>query len=67
MGLVTTLTYTFTQRSRVLSALSKALLSIAAAVSVYTETVGRARAAAELTRMGYHVEAKRLMLGEDLS
>ena len=67
MGLVTTLTYTFTQRSRVLSALSKALLSIAASVSVYAETVGRARAAAELTRMGYHVEAKRLMLGEDLS
>jgi len=67
MGLVTTLTYTFTQRSRVLSALSKALLSIAASVSVYTEIVGRARAAAELTRMGYHVEAKRLMLGEDLS
>lgn len=67
MGLVTTLTYTFTQRSRVLSALSKALLSMAAAVSVYTETVGRARAAAELTRMGYHVEAKRLMLGEELS
>ena len=46
---------------------SKALLSIAASVSVYTETVGRARAAAELTRMGYHVEAKRLMLGDDLS
>ena len=40
---------------------------MAAAVSVYTETVGRARAAAELTRMGYHVEAKRLMLGEELS
>lgn len=64
---MTTLTYTFTQRSRVLSALGKALLSMAAAISVYTETVGRARAAAELTRMGYHVEAKRLMLGEDLS
>ena len=67
MGLVTTLTYTFTYTNRVLSALGKALLSMAAAISVYTETVGRARAAAELTRMGYHVEAKRLMLGENLS
>jgi len=32
----------------------------------YTETVGRARAAAELTRQGYNEEAKRLMLGKDL-
>ena len=32
----------------------------------YMYTMGRARAAAELVRMGYHEEAKRLMTGEDL-
>lgn len=29
------------------------------------ESAGRARAAAELTRMGYHAEAKNIMLGKD--
>ena len=32
------------------------------AMIAYTETAGRARAAAELTRQGYHEEAKALML-----
>tara|TARA_R110002126_G_scaffold256181_2_gene399213 strand:+ start:589 stop:789 length:201 start_codon:yes stop_codon:yes gene_type:complete len=32
----------------------------------YMYTMGRARAAAELVRMGYHEEAKRLMTGEML-
>jgi hypothetical protein len=31
----------------------------------FFETLGRARAAAELTRMGYYKEAKRLMLEVD--
>ncbi len=31
----------------------------------YMYTMGRARAAAELARMGYHEEAKRLMTGAD--
>ena len=31
----------------------------------FFESVGRARAAAELTRQGYHEEAKRLMLEVD--
>jgi hypothetical protein len=29
------------------------------------ESAGRARAAAELSRQGYHQEAKNLMLGKD--
>ena len=29
------------------------------------ESAGRARAAAELSRMGYHEEAKNIMLGKD--
>jgi len=32
----------------------------------YMYTMGRARAATELARMGYHEEAKRLMTGEML-
>jgi hypothetical protein len=32
----------------------------------YMYTIGRARAAAELVRMGYNEEAKRLMTGEML-
>jgi len=31
----------------------------------FFESVGRARAAAELSRQGYHAEARRLMLRED--
>ena len=31
----------------------------------FGESAGRARAAAELSRMGYHAEAKNLMLGKD--
>jgi len=31
----------------------------------YMYAMGKARAAAELTRMGYHKEAKRLMTGAD--
>ena len=30
-----------------------------------TESAGRARAAAELSRMGYHAEAKKLMMERD--
>jgi len=31
-----------------------------------SESAGRARAASELSRMGYHQEAKALMLGKDI-
>ena len=31
----------------------------------FGENVGRARAASELSRMGYHEEAKNVMLGKD--
>lgn len=42
--------------------MSKALLAVLMGSIAITESVGRARAAAELSRMGYHAEAKRLML-----
>ena len=42
--------------------MSKALLAVLMGCIAITESVGRARASAELSRMGYHAEAKRLML-----
>ncbi len=36
------------------------------AVCAFTESAGRARAASELSRMGYYKEAKALMLGKDI-
>ena len=35
------------------------------AFMAFGENVGRARAASELSRMGYHEEAKNVMLGKD--
>lgn len=53
MGLMTTaiMTYAFTPLSSFWSGFNNFFLR-----------VGKARAAAELTRLGYHEEAKRLML-----
>tara|TARA_Y200000002_G_C22653311_1_gene652370 strand:- start:1415 stop:1618 length:204 start_codon:yes stop_codon:yes gene_type:complete len=34
-------------------------------VCAFTESAGRARAASELSRMGYYEEAKNLMLGKE--
>ncbi len=40
---------------------------IATMISIiaFTESAGRAKAASELARMGYHKEAKELMVGRD--
>ena len=43
----------------------KALFTAFVAVIAFGESAGRARAAAELSRQGYHEEAKNLMLGKD--
>lgn len=43
----------------------KALFTAFIAVIAFGESAGRARAAAELSRQGYHEEAKNLMLGKD--
>jgi len=52
-----------------LPAIFKGIVSIAIGIFVgmiaMGETAGRARAAAELSRQGYHEEAKRLMLRKD--
>ena len=50
--------HTFTQG--LLSSLNKTLLAAWIGFAAWGEIVGRSRAAAELTRMGYHAEAKRL-------
>jgi len=42
----------------------KVLVAVAMAVWAFGESAGRARAAAELSRQGYHEEARRLMLGD---
>jgi hypothetical protein len=42
--------------------LSKWTVAIAMAIWAFSESAGRARAAAELHRLGYTEEAKRLML-----
>ena len=41
---------------------AKVVVGIAMAMWAFGESAGRARAAAELSRQGYHEEAKRLML-----
>ena len=59
---MTTQTITTTYLDRIINAFSKALMTIWIGIIASGESAGRARAVAELTRMGYHEEAKRLML-----
>ena len=56
----TTWTYTCKICKMIRTALSIAFVGLIA----FGESAGRARAAAELSRMGYHAEAKSLMLGK---
>ena len=51
---------------KMFKALGKVLLGMFMAIVAFGESAGRARAAAELSRMGYQDEAKALMLGKDL-
>ena len=44
--------------------LSKWTVAIAMTIWAFGESAGRARAAAELSRQGFHDEAKALMLGD---
>ena len=46
-------------------ALGKGFIAVLMAIVAFGESAGRARAAAELSRQGYHEEARRLMLRED--
>ena len=45
--------------------IGKYLVVFAMGAWAFGESVGRARAAAELSRQGYHAEARRLMLGDN--
>tara|TARA_R110002072_G_C7637590_1_gene507486 strand:- start:184 stop:369 length:186 start_codon:yes stop_codon:yes gene_type:complete len=58
---MTTITYTYTLTQQIWNNFTKALLAFWIGMIAVTESAGRARAAAELTRMGYHAEAKRIM------
>lgn len=48
---------------KVCDVIRKALVTAFVAVIAFGESAGRARAAAELSRQGFHEEAKALMLG----
>ena len=48
-----------------IKAIGKYLVAFAMGVWAFGESSGRARAAAELSRQGYHQEARNLMLGEN--
>ena len=63
MGVMTAIaetTWSFTCKTCTIT--RNIFLGMFVAMIAYTETAGRARAAAELTRQGYHEEAKALML-----
>jgi len=51
---------------KIFNLLGKALMAVFIGIIAFGESAGRARAAAELSRQGYHEEAKRLILREDL-
>lgn len=63
MGVMTAITQTtWTFTCKACTIIRNILVGAFVAMIAYTETAGRARAAAELTRQGYHEEAKALML-----
>ena len=50
---------------KICTVIRNALITAFVAVIAFGESAGRARAASELSRQGYHEEAKNLMLGKD--
>ena len=60
MTAITTTTWTYTCKA--CTYLRNVLVGIVATMIAFTETAGRSRAAAELTRQGYHEEAKALLM-----
>ncbi len=60
MTAITQTTWTFTCKTCAI--IRNMFVGALATMIAITETAGRARAAAELTRQGYHKEAKALML-----
>jgi hypothetical protein len=67
MGIMTVATMTnstWTYTCKICKTINKALIVMFAGIIAFGESAGRARAAAELSRMGYQDEAKALMLGD---
>jgi len=64
---MTALTHTsfYNITCKVCTVIRNVLITIFVGMVALGESAGRARAAAELSRQGYHVEAKRLMLRKD--
>ena len=65
MTVATMTNSTWTYTCKICKTINKALIVMFAGIIAFGESAGRARAAAELSRMGYQDEAKALMLGEN--
>ena len=63
MATMTSTTWTYT--CKICNVISKALGVFLVTMIALGESAGRARAASELSRQGYHDEAKALMLDKD--
>lgn len=50
---------------RFIKKLAKIIVAIGMGLWAFGESAGRARAAAELSRQGFHQEARNLMLGDN--
>ena len=64
MTVATMTNSTWTYTCKICKTINKALIVMFAGIIAFGESAGRARAAAELSRMGYQDEAKALMLGD---
>lgn len=62
---MTTTTLIYRQTCEVCEKIKNAFLSVLLGIWAFGEACGRARAAAQLHRDGYHKEAKSLMTGND--
>lgn len=60
MTAITQTTWTYT--CKVCAIIRNSLIAVWCGFIAFSEAAGRARAARELTRMGYHAEAKSIML-----
>ena len=62
MTVATMTNTTWTYTCKICKTINKALAVMFVGIIAFGESAGRARAASELSRMGYHDEAKALML-----
>jgi predicted DCC family thiol-disulfide oxidoreductase YuxK len=65
MSIGIALTYGYQQTCDFCVAVRNVLTSVGKSTISFFESVGRARAANQLSQMGYHAEAKALMLGDN--